>query len=614
MATARTAVKHDLESDYAEIEGWYRDTLAKVTPPKGLAWEPVKIGPTWQWDGKWLLPDHSLGWRMIAWCGRWLKDSDGQPWQFTPEQTRFLLWYYSLDELGRWLYHSAIFQRLKGHGKDPLLACISMFACFGESKFSHFDGDTAVGDLDPVAWVQLVAVAQDQTQNTMKLFPGLITEDCKRRFGIQIGRLNLWGLSDTVQVQAITSNPLTVEGGRPTLVGRNETQNWNSSNQGHEMAGAIEGNAAKSPGGGARMLDVCNAFRPGDDSVGERARDAWETAQNAGINIGVLYDSLEAPPDAPLTLAAAPAVVRSIAGDSTWLDTAPDGRIVKSIANTANPPSESRRKWYNQVTASADAWMTPQWFDPCYRDEEPADGDQVLLFFDGSKSDDHTALVGCRISDGMVFPVGIWMPKKTKQGGLDIVIPVDRDVVDKKVDEAFEMWDVCGLWADVAGARDDDTGERYWEPYADRWAQTYRHHLNRLPAVKTGVKQHLVIWPMTSTNAPSSSGPDQRHGAHFQQFTEACERTLSDVKDQLLFHNCPPATKPGLGATMRQHVLNSRRRPNKFGIGIGKEHRESAKKIDASVCMVGARMMWHQLNGQAPKGRAPGSGRVVTLQ
>jgi hypothetical protein len=55
-----------------------------------------------------------------------------------------------------------------------------------------------------------------------------------------------------------------------------------------------------------------------------------------------------------------------------------------------------------------------------------------------------------------------------------------------------------------------------------------------------------------------------------------------------MFHNCPQPTGRnvgGLGVMMRQHVLNSRRRPNKFGVGIGKEHRESRKKVDASVCI-----------------------------
>lgn len=594
-ARAAPSLKSNREADYRQIEDWYRDTLARVAPPTGLEWEPIKIGPTWQWDARtgWLLPEFSLGWRALAWCGYWLKDNDGQPWQFTPEQARFLLWFYALDDAGRWLAANAILQRLKGWGKDPLLACVAAAACFAPIKFSHWDGDTPVGTEDPVAWVQLVAVSQKQTQNTMTLFPGLLTAECRKEYGIQVGRLSVWGLGDTVQIQAITSNPLTVEGGRPTLIGRNETQNWNSSNQGHEMAGAMEGNAAKSPGGAARALDVCNAFRPDEDSVAERAWDAWETAQAKGHDIGVMYDSLEAPEEAPLTEAAAPGVVRAIAGDSTWLDTAPDGRIVKSIMNTANPPSESRRKWYNQKRASADAWTTAAEFDLNYRDEHPGDGDGVVLFFDGSKSGDATALCGSRLSDGLWFPVGIWLP--------DVRNPlVNRDEVDQKVNEAFERFDVHGLWADLSDARDDETGERYWEPFADQWAKRYQRKLSRLPAVKTGINQHLVNW-------------DMRNPMHLKQFTEGAERCLLDIRDGTAFHNCPkPTDKPGLGAVMRQHFLNMRSRPNKFGVSVGKENRDSKKKIDAGVCGIGSRTMYHYLTGQIAKGRAPGDGSVTT--
>ena len=344
MATARTAVVHDFEADYRQIEDWYRERLAKTPPPTSLVWEPIRIGPTWQYgsdvgrdssfadyaavgDG-WLLPQHSLGWRFLSWCGVWLKDKNGQDWQFTMEQARFLLWYYAVTPSGRHPFESAVLQRLKGHGKDPVAATVCAGACFAPIKFSHWDGEIPVGVEDPAAWVQLIAVSQQQTQNTMKLFPSLFKREAISHYGIQIGRLNVWGLSDTVQIEAITSNYLSVEGGRPTQIIRNETQNWNASNQGHEMAGALEGNAAKSEKGSARILDLCNAYRPGEDSVGQRAREAWETANSNGIDIGVLYDSLEAPPTAPLTIEAAPSVVASIAGDSYWLDTDPDGRIV----------------------------------------------------------------------------------------------------------------------------------------------------------------------------------------------------------------------------------------------------------------------------------------------
>jgi hypothetical protein len=42
---------------------------------------------------------------------------------------------------------------------------------------------------------------------------------------------------------------------------------------------------------------------------------------------------------------------------------------------------------------------------------------------------------------------------------------------------------------------------------------------------------------------------------------------------------------------LRQHIRNARRRTNNHGVSFGKEHRESARKVDLAVCAVGARML-----------------------
>jgi len=80
-------------------------------------YEPVKIGPTWQRDeeGDWLLPENTLGWEIVGWCSKWLRN-EGGPWQFTLEQLRFILWLYAIDETGKFLYREAVLQRLKGWG------------------------------------------------------------------------------------------------------------------------------------------------------------------------------------------------------------------------------------------------------------------------------------------------------------------------------------------------------------------------------------------------------------------------------------------------------------------------------------------------------------------
>jgi hypothetical protein len=81
--------------------------------------KPICLGPTWRKtdEGRWDLPELTLGWAVIAWCAKWLNGADGERgWKFTPEQARFILWYYAVDATGRWIYREAVLQRVKGWG------------------------------------------------------------------------------------------------------------------------------------------------------------------------------------------------------------------------------------------------------------------------------------------------------------------------------------------------------------------------------------------------------------------------------------------------------------------------------------------------------------------
>jgi hypothetical protein len=554
------------ESEFAEIIGWYQDLLERTLPPTDLVWQPVRIGPTWQYDNGWVLPTFTLGWRVLAWCGKWLTDKTGKPWQFTAEQARFILWFFAVDDDGAFLHHSAVLQRLKGWGKDPLLAAISVAAMFADVTFDHWDGDIPVGREEPSAWVQLVAVNLQQTQNTMKLFPSLISLDCRRHYGVQVGKLNVWGLGDTRQIQAVTRNPLAIEGGRPTLIGRNETQNWLQSNQGHEMAGAIEGNAAKSEDGAARILDIANAFRPGQDSVGERVREAWEATQGENaqaVDFGLLYDSLEAPPEAPLTAEAAPAVVESIRGDAIWLSIK---RILASILNGSNSASESRRKWYNQITATEDARFDPNHVKACATTDALLPGDEIAMFGDGSKSDDATGIVACRISDGLTQTIHVQQPRKGKI--------VDRGAVDLAVIEAMDLYVVKAFFFDPSHAKDDEAedDERFFWPLCDEWSRRYGKKF-KLWATKTGEHIHAVAWDMTSPTRQA-------------QFVPAVEQLDADITSgEFRFHQI------GQSSWLQRHLINARRHPGKYGVSMRKDNRESTKKIDLAICAAGARML-----------------------
>lgn len=592
--------------DYSHIIEWYRHQIPRTPPPTYGRYEPIRIGPAWDWNEQrgWNLPEHSIGWEVLGWTGYWLRDKNQQPWQWTMEQARMLLWYWSLEESGRVQHETVTWQRLKGHGKDPLAAGgVALPSAFAPVIFDHWGpDDQPVGRPDTEAWVAVLAVTEEQTKNTMVQIRRQLSDECKRYYGIQISAVTCHGMNQTRLIQGVTSNYLAIEGKPTGTVILNEIQNWNSSNQGHDLAGAADGNRSKISQG--RRLDICNAFRPGDDSVGERRRDAWDATQDRPdldrtatfIDVGHLYDSLEAPPDAPLTAEAIPEVVAIIRGDSIWIDP----ETVKSSALSGDAtPSEQRRKWYNQVVATADDWMDRQEWDARRGDRQVppvppvADRERIVMFLDCSKSDDATALMGCRLSDGHLFVIGVWArPPRERPIPGEPAWVVDRDAVDHRVREAKERWRIVGFWVDPSGARDDETGERYWDTYIESWRKLFRNSLTALPAVKTGPYAHPIVW-------------DMRNTTHTALFVAEAERFTSEVKDGALTHD-------GNGL-LRQHVVNAKRAPGKYGVSLMKKHRESAKKIDLAVAAVGARLMYHQLAGKPRPGKhAPGKGRVLT--
>ena len=79
---------------------------------------PTYIGPTWETneDGSWHLPERTLGWEIAGWTHEYLAGEDGSPWNFTDEQLRFVLWWYAVDEAGRFTYRTGVLQRCKGWG------------------------------------------------------------------------------------------------------------------------------------------------------------------------------------------------------------------------------------------------------------------------------------------------------------------------------------------------------------------------------------------------------------------------------------------------------------------------------------------------------------------
>lgn len=518
------------------------------------------VGPTWRKyrDGGWYLPQRTLGWGVLNWLATYVKTPGGEhagaPFMPTLEQARFILWWYAVDDKGRFVYRSGVLRRMKGWGKDPLAAAVALVELCGPVAFSHFDRNgNPVGKPRHAAWIQIVAVSQEQTKNTFSLFPVMVSKKLKEEFGLDVNKTIIYS-EEGGRIEAVTSSPHSMEGNRPTLVIENETQWWLENVQGHDMHGVIEGNVTKIPN--SRVLSICNAHIPGEDSVAERAYEAWQAVTSGqAVDVGMLYDALEAPADTPVSeipsqkedpegyaagLAKLRAGLEVARGDSVWL---PLDAIVESVLDTRNPITESRRKFLNQINAAEDSWIAPYEWDAVQVDTKLEKGDRVTLGFDGSKSNDHTALVACRIEDGALFLIKSWDPENYPNG------EVPREDVDATVRSCFQRFDVVAFRADV----------KEFEAYVDQWSRDFKRRLQ----------------VNASPNNPVAF--DMR--GQTKRFALDCERFLDAVLEHELAHDGNPI--------LRQHVLNARRHPTNFdAISIRKASKDSSRKIDAAVCGV----------------------------
>ena len=507
---------------------------------------PSYIGPTWAMDdnGDWMLPEHTLGWELAAWCTRFLANPNDpdSPWEFTTEQLRFLLWWYAVDARGRFLWRRGVLQRLKGWGKDPLVAVICLIEMLAPCRFSHWDSfGLPVGKqvLNPL--IQVSAVTQEQSYNTGDMFPLLVTNKCREQYGIKMGVDLIRARQNRAKIQMITSSARAIEGKRTTFSVLNEIHQWVDANGGPSMYAAISRNLAKIPG--ARYLAITNAYMPGEGSVGEKLRNDFEKAGVGGRSSKLLYDSVEADPRAPIIGPLVPLIVEGVRGDATWLDVEAieDEMSVESI-----DMSLSRRFWLNQIVTADDRIYGPEdWEHLGSLDNVLKRGEKIALGFDGGKSDDATALVAIRLSDMCVFPLAIWEMERTSRDEKKII---DYREVDEKVRQTFNFYDVHAFYADVAG----------WEPFILQWTESFGDDL--------GVK--------ASDRSPI--GLDMRgNQARIVPQHEALIQTIRQGK-----------IKHDGDQVLARHIYNVVYRTSRYGMSFGKEDAESKNKIDAYAAML----------------------------
>jgi len=489
--------------------------------------EPVRIGPLG-------LPERTLGWQVLAWTGQNLLQPDGpnagRPWRYTDEQARFVLWWYAVDERGRFLYRQGMLRRLKGWGKDPVGATLCAVELCGVCRFGGWDAaGQPVAIPHPSPWVITAAVSLVQTKNTMLLFPSLFTADALEDHRIDIGKEIIYTRNGLLE--AVTSSPRSLEGKRTTFSLKNETHHWLENNDGLAMAEVIARNLTKARGGEARALSISNAHNPGEGSDAELDYDAWLAATTGRATSDFLYDSIEAPDGIDIDDAdQVRAGLTAARGDSVWLDL---DRHVAEILSPRTSAGHNRRFYFNQIVAGDNAWLRRQDWDDLTAAAAVPDGSAIVVGFDGSDSDDWTAL-RCETAAGYQFtprfadgkPM-IWDP--VQHGGY-----VPRGEVNAAVAQLFDRYRVVRMYCDPP----------FWQSEIDAWAGRHGDKV-------------VIRW---ATYRP-------------RQMAEALERFRTDVAARAISHD-------GCQITSR-HVGNAHADHRPQGVLVRKDKPVSRNKIDA---------------------------------
>lgn len=514
------------------------------------------------------VPELTLGWEALRWAAKYLRHPNGiragERWQCAPDQARFWLWWYAVGPDGSWLYYHGVRRLAKGSGKSPFAAATSLVELCAPVRLMDFDPKSpggCVGRPVNMPLVQIAAVAEAQTENTMRMVRAMAHKGSRlvADYRLDVGRTR-YNMLPEGSLQVLTSSSATAEGAEATFIVADETEHWLPAGNGPEFHATLLDNLTKS---GNRMLETSNAWKP---DVGSVAQDSYETwvAQEDGVTRNekkVLYDARIAPADTDMAdEGSLRRALEFVYADCPWANI--DATITRIWSKNARP-DDSKRKYLNRPTAPMDAWCDPVSWDVMAADgtNNPVrplvDGERVVLFFDGSKTRDDTALVGCCMGDGHIFTVGVWSPGNSHDG--DEVVSVDAEAVDAAVHQTFDRFTVVGFFADV----------REWESFTKiTWPQRWR--------------DDLAVWAVPGGKQPEPIAWDMR--SHDYDFTMACELVEAEIAEVKFTHDANPA--------LRRHVANARRRDGRYGISVRKESPNSAAKIDAAVCMIGARMLY----------------------
>jgi phage terminase large subunit-like protein len=488
--------------------------------------------------------ERTLGVEVIDWLEAMLVhgpgDVQGDPYRLDDELKHVLLHLYEIDAHGRRVVRRGFLSRPKGRSKTELAGAVSAAELCGPVRYDGTDSrGQPVGR--PVKGAQVVAYATEEGQagTTYSTAAFMLGEGpAVNEYGLDVG-LSRTYLEGGGVMLAETSGATSAEGGRTTFAVFDETAYW-ATRELRRLHATVRRNLGKRAIAEAWSFETSAAWQPGEESVAEVLYRHWTALVESGAVDPTIYvDHREAPEVPDLDddehLEAA---LRHVYGPAAqWLDLP---RIMAEIRDPQSDPKEARRFWLNQPMIAADAWLEPELVTARRRTGTLEAGAAITLGFDGSLSDDATALVACTLGpDPRLVTLGVWEAPLAAGPAERAGWVVDVDGVDAAVADAFEDHIVVLMYCDPA----------YWTPHIAAWAARYGGEVVREFST---ARDGRIVPAAVAAHTALTTGE--------------------------LEHDGDPV--------LERHLRNARTRSTRYGLTLRKDRPKSPNKIDAAMAGV----------------------------
>lgn len=366
-------------------------------------------------------------------------------------------------QAGRRRFQRVVFSLRKGLAKTELAAWIAAVELHPEGpvRCDGFREGQPVGRgvVDP--YIPMVAYTEEQTEDLAYaalmtvLGEGPLASD----FDIGLGRI--MRVKGDGKAVALAAAPDARDGARTTHQHFDETHRFTLPRLklAHKTMLA---NLPKRRMSDAWALETTTAYATGENSVAEEAMTyARSVAEGTKADARLFYFHRQASPGLDFNVPAElrQGMVEASGGDDEWLN-------IDTICAQFDDPTADRllleRLWGNRpVAGGGRAFPIERWNELAQPDYIVADGELITLGFDGSRFRDATALIGEHVRTGHQWPIAIW--EKPPARPTSDQWKVDKADVHRKVDYAFERWNVWRMYCDPP----------LWEDEVATWAGKY---------------------------------------------------------------------------------------------------------------------------------------------